>query len=68
MYATNNPKTKRELKKWIADGKRVFVYSPGPFPPVDNGIEYVEGPHYPAAHTWYARVEVKHGRITKVLG
>jgi len=31
-----------------------------------NGTVYLEGPHYPEAHKWYARAEVKDGYIIKV--
>ena len=27
---------------------------------------YLEGPHYPAAHTWYAEAELINGVIVKV--
>lgn len=32
-----------------------------------NGIAFIEGPHYPAPHRWYAKVEVKGGVVTRVL-
>lgn len=28
--------------------------------------EYVEGPHFPQPHRWYAQVEVKDGKVIKV--
>ena len=70
MYVDSNPKTKKALKEQVAasgDGHGVQVFSPGPFPAKLNGIEYVEGPHYPKPHTWYAKVQVKDGYIVKVL-
>lgn len=68
MYCDVNFKTKAELKKAIADGRRIGVYNPGPFGGVpDNGVVSVEGPHYPKPHTWYARVEIKNGLVIKVL-
>lgn len=68
MYIDPNFKTKKELKQAVMEGQTVTVYSPGPFPPRDNGVETVEGPHYPAPYTWYARVVVDHGRVIKVVG
>ena len=65
-YATGNPKTKKALKEAVASGRRVAVYSPGPFGCKSDGTEYIEGPHYPAPHTWYAQVEVVGGIIVKV--
>lgn len=66
MYVSPNFKTKKALKEAVADGKEVTVYSPGPFPAKQNGTEYVEGPHYPAPHSWYAQVTVKDGKVIKV--
>lgn len=66
MYASGNPKTKKLLKEWIAAGRKVEIFSPGPFPAPRNGRGTVEGPHYPAPHTWYAMVEVVDGFIVKV--
>lgn len=66
MYAEINFKTKKELKEAVAAGKRIGVYSPGPFPAKTNGKEYLEGPWYPQPHRWYAEVEMKDGYIAKV--
>ena len=44
----------------------VECYQPGPFgPSVADGQHCCEGPHYPAAHKWYATVTVKNGLIVK---
>lgn len=67
MYVDPNYKTKKALKEAVTAGLRISVYSPGPFPANANGIEYIEGPHYPAAHTWYAKVQVKDGFVVKIL-
>jgi hypothetical protein len=67
-YAGGNPKTKKQLKEWISSGKRVGIFSSGPFGCTMNGTDTIEGPQYPAPHKWYARVEVVNGYITKVLG
>jgi len=67
MYVDPNFKTKKALKKAVAEGEEVRVFNPGPFgAPTDNGIETVEGPHYPKPHSWYARVILKDGKIVKV--
>jgi hypothetical protein len=68
MYVDPNFTSKKALKDAIKDGKEVSVFSPGPFPCLENGEMSVEGPHYPKAHTWYARVRVEGGMIVKVLG
>ena len=68
MYTIQNFKTKKALKEAVAAGKPVRYYQPGPFggnEPKDGFIT-LEGPHYPAPHTWYARAEVKNGLIINV--
>jgi len=66
MYVSGNPKNKKELKALVATGVAT-IFSPGPFPAPTDGEASVEGPHYPAPHSWYARVLVKGGVIVKVL-
>lgn len=66
-YVHPNYRTKTELKKAVKAGKRVQVVSNSMFPAVENGTEHVEGPHYPAPHTWYAVVQVKNGYVEKVI-
>jgi len=46
--------------------KPVTIYSPGIGTPVRDGTEFVEGPHYPAPHRWYAKVEMKDGVVVSV--
>lgn len=66
-YTTQNFKTKKALKDAVAAGETVRLYNPsGMFPVKDNGTEYVEGPHYPEPHKWYAQVTVVDGVVTKV--
>lgn len=50
-YAVGNPKTKKQLKEWVAvEENRPGVFSPGPFPVKRDGVEFIEGPHYPEPH------------------
>lgn len=67
MYVSPNFPTKKALKIAVSSGQSVSVFSPGPFPAPTNGETSVEGPHYPKPHTWYARVKVENGYVTKVL-
>jgi len=67
MYVDPNFKTKKELKEAVARGDSVYVFSPGPFPAPTDGETSVEGPHYPKPHTWYARVRIVNGQVTKVI-
>ena len=66
MYTSVNFKSKKALKEAVAAGKKIGIYSPGPFPAPVNGKSTVEGPHYPEPHKWYAVVEVEAGRVVKV--
>lgn len=68
-YTSTNFKTKKEMVEAVNAGKLVTVYQPGPFGDSDitDGIAYIEGPHYPQPHKWYARVRVEAGYIVGVL-
>jgi hypothetical protein len=65
-YTDTNFKTKKALKEAVAAGHRIGVFSPGPFPVASNGTVYLEGPHYPQPHKWYAQATVKNGIIVKI--
>jgi hypothetical protein len=73
MYTHRNFKTKKELKEAVkayAEGRGppISYYQPGPFggnEPLDGTI-YLEGPHYPKPHRWYAKAEARDGTIIKV--
>jgi hypothetical protein len=67
MYVDPNFKTKKLLREAVAKNERVSIFSPGPFPANRNGIEYVEGPHFPKPHMWYATVEVREGIVVRVI-
>lgn len=66
MYAVRNFKTKKALKEAVAAGERIRIFAPGLGTPKDDGWEYLEGPHYPKPHRWYAEVLMKDGLIIKV--
>ena len=79
-YTVINFKTKKALKeavvKWIDyanygsqfEPKAVRCYNPGLGGDLSNftGKVYLEGPHYPEAHKWYAVGEMKDGILVKV--
>ncbi len=67
MYVSPNFRTKKQLKEAVLSHHRVEVFSPGLFPAKLDGEETIEGPHFPQPHSWYARVLVEHGLVTKVL-
>ena len=68
VYTVTNYKTKKALKEDLKAGKKIEVFQPGMGSLPDEGEVSLEGPHYPAPHTWYARAKIKNGVITKVIG
>lgn len=66
MYSTINFPSKKAFKEAVASGKHIELFAPGIGSPKLNGTEFVEGPHYPRPHTWYAQVEMKDGFVVKV--
>lgn len=70
MYTHTNFKSKAALKRALVAGEEITFFQPGPFgsthAPVLDGVVYLEGPHYPKPHSWYARATVKDGLIVKV--
>lgn len=46
----------------------VRCYNPGVGPDLSDftGKVYLEGPHYPKPHTWYAEAELVNGIVVKV--
>lgn len=69
MYTSKNFKSKKALKSALAAGDTVRYFQPGPFGGNEpqSGIITLEGPHYPAPHTWYARAKVENGVIVKLV-
>jgi len=69
MYTSKNFKTKKALKEAVANGEKISVYQPNNIfnvPAPREGKVTIEGPHYPAPHTWYATVELRYGYIVSV--
>jgi hypothetical protein len=68
MYVDPNFPTKKALKEAVASGRDIAYFQPGPFGGNEptNGSIFIEGPHFPEPHRWYAQATVKDGRIIKV--
>ena len=69
MYTSKNFKSKKALKEAVKAGEKITVYQAGPFGgnPPSAGNVTLEGPHYPAPHTWYAQAKLDDkGHITSV--
>lgn len=65
-YVSPNFKTKKALREALAKGASVEVFQPGLGTIPANGKVYLEGPHYPAPHSWYAVGTMVNGKLTKV--
>lgn len=65
-YTRINFKTKKALKEALAAGNVIEVFQPGLGDIPLDGYISLEGPHYPAPHTWYASGTMKDGRLVKV--
>lgn len=67
-YTDHNFLTKKSLRDAIAAGKKITVYQPGGM--FDNiptdGTVYLEGPHYPQPHKWYAQGVMKDGYLVSI--
>ena len=66
MYTERNFKTKKAFKEAVAAGERIKLYAPGLGSPKVDGVELVEGPHYPQPHSWYAQATLRNGIVVKV--
>jgi hypothetical protein len=66
-YVDPNFKTKKALKEAVANGDDIGVYEPGLGTVPVNGTVYLEGPHYPEPHKWYAQGTMKDGKLVKVI-
>lgn len=66
MYSNVNFKTKKAFREAVAAGQKITLFAPGLGTPKNDGAEYVEGPHFPQPHTWYAQVTMQGGYVTKV--
>jgi len=65
-YVEPNYPTKKLLKAALAAGVEVTVYQPGGIGTVLDGTIYLEGPHYPKPHSWYATGKVTSGKLVSV--
>ena len=71
MYTDINFKSKKELRDALAAGRDIFVHQPGGIwgaqeSHVETGKVYLEGPHYPQPHKWYAKADVVNLKIVKL--
>jgi hypothetical protein len=67
-YTVYNFKTKKALREAVEAKEPVRCFNPGLGPDLSNhsGKVYLEGPHYPQAHKWYASGEMEDGILVNV--
>ena len=65
-YVSPDFKTKKALKEALAAGQVVEVYQPGLGVVPKDGRVYLEGPHYPRPHTWYAEGTMENGKLMRI--
>lgn len=65
-YVSPNYKSKAALKRALAEGAFVTAFPPGLGTVPLNGEVSIEGPHYPAPHTWYGTATLLDGAVVKV--
>ena len=65
-YVNPNFKTKKALKEAVQEGKEIEVFQPGLGTVPENGTVYLEGPHYPEPHKWYAQGTMKDGKLIAI--
>lgn len=65
-YVNPNFKTKKELKEAIKEGGVIDVFEPGLGNVPLNGRVFLEGPHYPEPHKWYAEGKMQDGKLVSV--
>lgn len=67
-YVRPNFKTKKDLKRALADGHAVYAWEPGTLAPDPaNRTVYLEGPWYPEPHRWWGQAKTDaDGRIVSV--
>ncbi len=73
MYVSPNFKTKKALKEALKAGAVVYVYQPNDMRAMATGNDvavsgtvYLEGPHYPEPHKWYAEGKAEGGVLKSV--
>ena len=66
-YTHRNFRTKKALKEAIANHCNITIFEPAMGEAIENGIVYLEGPHAPEPHKWYAQAIMQDGLVVKVV-
>lgn len=67
-YVYPNYRTKKAFKEAVAKGEKMKFrqITSQSVVKITDGTTYLEGPHYPEPHRWYAAVTLKDGVVTKI--
>jgi len=65
-YVRPNFKYKKQLKAAVLAGETIDVFQPGLGTVPETGTVYLEGPHYPQPHRWYAEGTMLNGKLVRV--
>lgn len=65
-YVLPDFRTKKALKEALSAGDDVDVFQLGLGTIPYDGTVYLEGPHYPRPHTWYAVGTMTNGKLVSV--
>lgn len=65
-YVSPNFKTKKQLKEALAEGRAVSVFEPAVGTVPRDGKVWLEGPHSPEPHRWYATGIMKDGVLVSI--
>ncbi len=65
-YVSPNFKTKKAPAEALKAGQTIDVYQPRLGTVPTDGAVYLEGPHYPEPHKWYAKGTMAAGVLVRV--
>ena len=65
-YVRPNYPTKKSLREALEAGKPIEVFQPGLGSVPRDGKVFLEGPHFPQPHTWYAEGTMVGGKLRRV--
>ena len=65
-YVRPNFQSKKALREALAAGQRVEVFNPGLSTIPRDGTVFLEGPHFPKPHNWYATGKMYDGYLVSI--
>ena len=65
-YVSPNFNSRATLQRALANKETIEVFEPGLGTVPESGTVWLEGPHYPEPHQWYAKGIMKDGKLKSV--